>query len=251
MVFEKIKDKFLKPFNRDVDNVEGAIRKAPFKEDSSTEEVKEDYSFVNSNGITSVLGVQKVININGMVKTEDIGAASFTLVAPTGYDPKEVMNFLNKIKGDLNTYRKIIRQRDEDVNKLYKELDRVETQLQEERQKRELESFVARKDNKIDELENTIINLQMENTELKQKIESFNSIKKTADKKETTSSKAKKILPDLNSSSPLPNLNENAKKRKIVDYDEVEIISDADILSDADEKEGDSFLSMLDELDLN
>lgn len=251
MAFKDFKDKFLKSFNKDIDYVEGTDELVPSKENNSIDETKENYSFTKSNSMVSVLGVEKEINTNGMLKTEDIGKASFTLVAPTGYDPKEVANFLNKIKGDLNKYRKIIKQRDEDVSKLYKELDRVETQLQEERQKRELESFVARKDNKIDELENTIINLQMENTELKQKIEKISSKKNVENKKEETKNKSSKSLPNFNPNSPLPELNSNAKKRKIRD-DEVEIISDADILNDTEsEDEGESFLSMLNELDLS
>lgn len=249
MAFKDFKNKFLKSFNKDIDDAEGTDKFVPSKKNNRVDEAKENYSFAKSNSMVSVLGVEKEININGMLKTEDIGKASFTLVAPTGYDPKEVANFLNKIKGDLNKYRKIIKQRDEDVLKLYKELDRVETQLQEERQKRELESFVARKDNKIDELENTIINLQMENTELKQKIEKFSLKKNEENKEETTKSKTSKSLPDFNSNSPLPDLN---SKKKAIGDDEVEIISDADILSDIEsEDEGDSFLSMLDELDLN
>lgn len=251
MAFKDFKDKFLKSFNKDIDDAEGTDKLAPSKKNNRTDETKENYSFTKSNSMVSVLGVEKEVDINGMLKTEDIGKVSFTLVAPTGYDPKEVANFLNKIKGDLNKYRKIIKQRDEDVSKLYKELDRVETQLQEERQKRELESFVARKDNKIDELENTIINLQMENTELKQKIEKFSLKKNVGNKKEETKSKSSKSLPNFNPNSPLPELNSNAKKRKIRD-DEVEIISDADILNDTEsEDEGESFLSMLNELDLS
>lgn len=238
MAFKNLKDKFTKSLSKN-NITEGVQDTKEDKEDVNVE--VEQFSNHNKNMLSSVLDIKEKTELNNVITTDDIRKVSFTLVAPTGYDPKEVSRFINSIKSDINNYQKAIKQRDEDVSKLYNELSRVENQLQETQQKSELAAFMNEKQNKVDELKDQLADLRMENMELKEKIEKLKKSNFTDLEKPENNP-----LPKINELPPLDN---NKNVLPDLEDDNVDIVSDVDILNDTN-KEDDTFLSMLDELDL-
>lgn len=238
MAFKNLKDKFTKSLSKN--NITEGVQDT--KEDKEDVDVEvEQFSNHNKNMLSSVLDIKEKTELNNVITTDDIRKVSFTLVAPTGYDPKEVSRFINSIKSDINNYQKAIKQRDEDVSKLYNELSRVENQLQETQQKSELAAFMNEKQNKVDELKDQLADLRMENMELKEKIEKLKKSNFTDLEKPENNP-----LPKINELPPLDN---NKNVLPDLEDDNADIISDVDILNDTN-KEDDMFLSMLDELDL-
>jgi divIVA domain len=238
MAFKNLKDKFTKSLSKN-NITEGVQDTKEDKEDVNVE--VEQFSNHNKNMLSSVLDIKEKTELNNVITTDDIRKVSFTLVAPTGYDPKEVSRFINSIKSDINNYQKAIKQRDEDVSKLYNELSRVENQLQETQQKSELAAFMNEKQNKVDELKDQLADLRMENMELKEKIEKLKKSNFTDLEKPENNP-----LPKINELPPLDN---NKNVLPDLEDDNADIVSDVDILNDTN-KEDDTFLSMLDELDL-
>lgn len=124
--------------------------------------------------VLELLGISKDVDFSHLISVEDIENAEFSLTAPTGLDPREVEVFCNKLEHDIAQYRAIILNRQEDFVKLLDEVLKLENQLIEKQQESELASFIIDQKSTEEKLKEELLELRLENQELRYKVAQLN-----------------------------------------------------------------------------
>lgn len=134
-----------------------------------TDEIQ-DFQYTKNFPILEILGIEKDINIDGYITELDIENTEFTLTAPTGINPKEVEVFCNKLQRDVSIYRNLILSRQEDFMKLLEEALKLESKLVKRQNENELANFVITQKNNEEKLKELVVELRIENQELKNRL---------------------------------------------------------------------------------
>lgn len=119
--------------------------------------------------LLDIYNIEKVSDLDGLVTDDDISNVEFDLIAPTGLDPKQVAKFLNSVSYSVSEYRNIIKNRDREIDILSKANSELEDQLEEEKQSSDFAQMINTRDNREAEMQEKVLNLQLENEELKNK----------------------------------------------------------------------------------
>lgn len=139
------------------------------EEDIYTLPKSENLSF-NADAVLKSLRIKETIDISELVTEDFVRDIVFDVVYPKGIDPSQMNKFCNLMEKDIQTYRELIKQRDEDIKKLAEENSRIQTRMQEERQRTELANFVSEQRSQEEQLRDVVVELRMENEELKREI---------------------------------------------------------------------------------
>ena len=121
--------------------------------------------------VLEMLGIDFEPDICNLTTPEDMDNVVFDMSAPTGLNPDQVEQFFNKIQSDLAIYRNIIDNRQKDFIILLEQINSLTDKIVEHNQEQELASYIV-DDNgqEVERLKNELVNLRLENSELKSQI---------------------------------------------------------------------------------
>lgn len=197
----------------------------------------------NASGALQVLKIKPESNLRGLITPREIGDVEFELIAPTGLNPRQVSGFCNKVERDVYKYIKIIEERDKDVMKLAEENSRLQDELQETKQNSELTQFINSTADETNKLQETIVELRLENRNLQEKVKRLIAQSHDTKLPQIEEKKSASSLPDMGKSlsddSEKGNVQE--KKSSLEDKISKSLVSDIPIKDD--------FQSLLDEID--
>lgn len=151
-----------------------------FKKDKEEKEPKKNFAMQQlekqeksrkdrDSKLLDIYNIDKVSNIDSLLTSEEVDNVEFTLIAPTGLDPKEVAKFLNEISYSISEYVSIIENRDREIQLLSKANSELEDKLEDEKQSSDFAQMINNRDNKEAELQEKMLNLQIENENIKNK----------------------------------------------------------------------------------
>lgn len=142
--------------------------------------------------LLDIYNIDKISNIEDLLSSEDVDNVEFTLIAPTGLDPKEVSKFLNEVSYSINEYISIIKNRDREIQLLSKANSELEDKLEDEKQSSDFAQMISNRDNKEAELQEKMLNLQIENENIKNK---YNALRQKV--KEIENQRMDVVLPTI------------------------------------------------------
>lgn len=142
--------------------------------------------------LLDIYNIDKVSNIDSLLSSEDVDNVEFTLIAPTGLDPKEVAKFLNEVSYSISEYISIIENRDREIQLLSKANSELEDKLEDEKQSSDFAQMISNRDNKEAELQEKMLNLQIENENIKNK---YNALRQKV--KEIENQRMDVVLPTI------------------------------------------------------
>ena len=142
--------------------------------------------------LLDIYNIDKVSNIDSLLTSEDVDNVEFTLIAPTGLDPKEVAKFLNEVSYSISEYVSIIENRDREIKILSKANSELEDKLEDEKQSSDFAQMINNRDNKEAELQEKMLNLQIENENIKNK---YNALRQKV--KEIENQRMDVVLPTI------------------------------------------------------
>lgn len=171
-IMDKIKSKLENTLgNEYIGDAENPYTMSDMYENSQTNDITYKKSR-NNYPVLEVLGIEEDIDISGLITPDDIANTEFTLVAPTGINPKEVESFCDNLIIQLGKYRELIIKRQQDFKVLLDENANLVNKMAEQKQESDLASLLMTQKNSEDKLREQVINLQNENRELKEKLKS-------------------------------------------------------------------------------
>ena len=120
--------------------------------------------------VLDFLGISQEVDLRGLITPQEINDMEFHLIAPTGIDPDEVNDFCERLQRELFNYIDIIKQREIDFKKVLERLDDTEKKLIEKQQESELANFIIDSKSNEEKLKEELLELRLENNELKSKL---------------------------------------------------------------------------------
>lgn len=125
--------------------------------------------------VLSFLNIPRRIKLGNLITPDDIENVEFSLTSPTGANPNEVEAFLNKVQKDLSKLYRAVEKRESEFDKLLIEVDKVQSQLIEIRQQKEMDAILGNDKTEVDKLKDEVLNLQLENTHLRAEVTKLES----------------------------------------------------------------------------
>lgn len=171
-------DKFLKKENKarpvtpfDNDNIYDEKDQSSTIDDIFSRKPNEIEIFDSKEvGVLTSLGIERNIDLTGLMSARDIEMLEFDSVGPVGVDPMQVEQFCDEVLRAINKYRDIIAKREDDFERLLIEAQRLEKKYVDIRTEADLSSFMSEQIDEKEELKDQLISLQIENQELKSKL---------------------------------------------------------------------------------
>lgn len=127
----------------------------------------------SGNMTLSALNIDLYADTDNLLSASDVNGVVFELQSPTGLNPRQVSKFCDEVAANIKKYSDLVESRNRDVKRLADELERLQVLIQEEQQKSQLTSFIAEQQDETTKLKNEVIDLKLENKELKTKLESI------------------------------------------------------------------------------
>lgn len=130
--------------------------KAPEEQKNNIKEVIEEVISDEDSFLLNNLDIKADVEIDAL-SIDDIRNKKFDLVAPTGFDPKQVEKFMDIVEKSIYAYRQAIISRNADLKKALAELDNVQKSS-----KRLMDQVELEKLNNLNSQEDLIAELQLE-----------------------------------------------------------------------------------------
>ena len=154
------------------DEVAPKVIKKAIKEEPLVEPEEQGFTYANkAEGLLKLIGVELEPQIGNLITPDDVENVEFSVTAPTGLNAEEVEQFCDSVQRDISVYLNIIESRQIDFLKLLEHCGELEKKLVEQREESQLASYIVQGSSDEDKLRDKIANLQIENMELKEKLD--------------------------------------------------------------------------------
>lgn len=150
-------------FNKVVENSDVPVIKK--SKNVSSNSHRHNYQILN------VLGIDYSYNVDDLVDLNEFEDVEFTRVAPVGIDIPEVERYVEKSVRAISKLLQTLERRQHDFERLAMEASNLEAKLIAKQHDTELTNSVLATKEKEDRLKERVVELQLENQELKHKLE--------------------------------------------------------------------------------
>ena len=131
----------------------------------------------DSHPVLELLNIPITRTADGLLTSTEVENVEFTLTSPTGLAVEEVSNFLFKIEQTLDSYVRLLNERNQDFIKLLAQCEKLEQEIISMKQENELSSLIGTRLKEEDRLRQEIVNLRLENEQLLSKLQALDATK--------------------------------------------------------------------------
>lgn len=131
----------------------------------------------DSHPVLELLNIPITRTVDGLLTSTEVENVEFTLTSPTGLAVEEVSNFLFKIEQTLDSYVRLLNERNQDFIKLLAQCEKLEQEIISMKQENELSSLIGTRLKEEDRLRQEIVNLRLENEQLLSKLQALDATK--------------------------------------------------------------------------
>lgn len=142
--------------------------------------------------VLDLLGIDPEPNLVGLMDSKELEDIEFNITAPTGLDANQVEKVFDKVLNTLIKYENIVKKRQEDFVALVNEIKNLEQKIIEKQTENQLASFITEKTNNEEKLKEELLELKIENNELKEKLKKIQK-----QEKKQVVNKQKVSLPEI------------------------------------------------------
>lgn len=124
-------------------NEEEAVEiKEPVKKKAEVQNVVKE-AVDGYEDVLSILNIKEEIDIDADFESKDLDYIEFSQTTPLGFDFDEVTDFISRVKYTLNKYESALKQRNKELIILASEVKKVEKNMMEQAQAKELEKMIG------------------------------------------------------------------------------------------------------------
>ena len=187
----------------------------------------------DSHPVLELLNIPITRTADGLLTSTEVENVEFTLTSPTGLAVEEVSNFLFKIEQTLDSYVRLLNERNQDFIKLLAQCEKLEQEIISMKQENELSSLIGTRLKEEDRLRQEIVNLRLENEQLLSKLQALDATKQifsSVKQKQQETKKQPMSFPEIKK--------QPVEEKVVINQDKEEV-----------KKNQDAFSNLMDELD--
>lgn len=186
----------------------------------------------DSHPVLELLNIPITRTADGLLTSTEVENVEFTLTSPTGLAVEEVSNFLFKIEQTLDSYVRLLNERNQDFIKLLAQCEKLEQEIISMKQENELSSLIGTRLKEEDRLRQEIVNLRLENEQLLSKLQALDAAKQifSSVKQKQETKKQPMSFPEIKK--------QPVEEKVVINQDKEEV-----------KKNQDAFSNLMDELD--